>query len=251
MKQLASIGSLAIIVCLGATAMAQETADHHDARALEVLRAMSQYKTSLGTAVITGTILADARLDAGLIVSNASELKVTIKRPASLHFWRFDGVDSRELYFHDGLLTVFGTEHDLYAQAEIPNEIDAALEFALEELEVEAPLMELVKSDPLSHLVEDADAVMYLTDKARIAGVDCHHIAIRMAEADVQVWVEEGDRPLVRRITITIKWEGGAPRFTADLTWESNPDIGDDAFRFRPPEGATQIEFVNAPGAGQ
>ena len=145
MKQIASIGSLAIIVCLGATAMAQETTDHHDPRAIEVLQAMSQYKASLKTVVITGTIMADARLDAGLIVSTASELKVTIKRPASLHFWRFDGVDSRELYFHDGLLTVFDTEHDLYAQAEIPNEIDAALEFALEEQDVEAPLMELVK----------------------------------------------------------------------------------------------------------
>lgn len=251
MKQLASIGSLAMIVCLGTTAMAQETADRHDARALEVLQAMAQYKTSLNTAVFTGTILADARLDAGLIVSNASELKVTVKRPASLHFWKFDGVDTRELYFHDGLLTVFNTGYGFYAQAEIPNEIDAALEFAFEELEVEAPLMELVKSDPLSDLVEDTDVVVYLTDKARIAGVDCHHIVIRTDESDVQLWVEEGDRPLPRRISITIKWEGGAPRFVAELTWETDPDIGDDAFRFNPPEGARQIEFANAPGAGQ
>jgi hypothetical protein len=81
-------------------------------------------------------------------------------------------------------------------------------------------------------------------DKARIAGTNCHNIAIRGPELDVQLWVEEGDRPLPRKIMITSKWEGGSPRFTANLMWDTDPDFGQEIFEFRAPEGSTEIGFV-------
>jgi hypothetical protein len=180
------------------------------------------------------------------MVSNSTEVKVSIDRPGSLHISSFDGVQSKELFFHNGMLTVSNSERKYYARASIPEEIEAALEFALEELDVEAPLMDLIYRDTSTHLIGSQETILYLTDKARVDGTNCHHIAIRGSELDVQLWVEEGDQPLPRKIMLTSKWEGGSPRFIANLMWDSDPDFSEEIFEFKAPEGSTEIGFVQS-----
>jgi hypothetical protein len=232
-------------VCLAAGAVsADDNGVRQDARAMDVLKKMSAYKETLDRVVIHSVSLTDARMGAGLMVSNSTEAKVSIDRPGSMLISSFDGVQNKELYFHDGTLTVFNSERGFYAQASIPREIEAAMEFALEELEVEAPLMDLIYRDASVHMIGSQETVLYLTDKARVAGTDCHHIAIRADEVDVQLWVEEGERPLVRKIMITSKWEGGSPRFVANIKWDVEPDFKSDLFEFKAPEGSINIGFA-------
>ena len=71
-------------------------------------------------------------------------------------------------------------------------------------------------------------------------------MAIRLADADVQIWVQQGDTPLPRRMMITSKWEGGSPRFIADLQWQQKPKIAPGTFDFSAPEGASEIQFSPA-----
>ena len=215
-----------------------------DDRAIDVLKSMSAHSASLDQLVITGTTVSDARLPGGLMVSNPSEVKVTIDRPGSLYISDFDGIEKKEIFFHEGSLSVFSSKNKYYGQTEIPGEIEAAAEYVLEELELEAPVMDLIYRDISDHLLNSDDSIIYLTDKSRIDGTDCHHIAIRGPEIDLQLWVAEGDKPVPRRIMITSKWEGGAPRFVASLRWNLAPDIDQAIFRFTPPKGSTNIGFV-------
>jgi hypothetical protein len=233
-----------IAVMSFSTVNAQADGVRQDAKAVDVLKKMAAYKSSLDQVTIKGVTLTDARLGAGLIVTNSEEVQVSIDRPGSMHISSFDGETNKGLYFHNGLLTVFNSESKLYAQAEIPKDIDAAMEFALEELDIEAPLMDMIYRDVSAHLIGSDETILYLTDKSRVGGTDCHHIAIRGSEADVQLWVEEGDRPMTRKIMITSKWEGGSPRFIANLHWDDDPKFKPDMFEFKAPEGATKIEFV-------
>ena len=237
---------LLVSLLCASTTQAQDSSVRQDARAIEVLKSMSAYTESLDRVFIGGITFTDARLGGGLIVSNSNEVTLSIDRPGSLHISSFDGVQSKELYFHDGTLTVFNSERNFYAQASIPKDIEAAVEFALEELEIDAPLMDFIRRDASTHLIGSHDAILYLTDKARIAGVDCHHIAIRGDETDVQLWVEEGERPVPWKITITSKWEGGAPRFTANLLWNSEPVFKQGIFEFKAPEGSMNIGFAQS-----
>ena len=227
---------------------ADESAVRQDAKALDVLKRMSAYTDTFDQVVIVGITHMDARLGGGLMVSNADEVKVTIDRPDSLHITSFDGIETRELIFHQEMLTVFDSEKGFYAQASIPSGVDAALEFALEELDIEAPLMDFILRDQLTQLINSQETVIYLTDKARVAGVDCHHIAIRGPETDVQVWVEEGDKPLPRKVMLTSKWAGGSPRFIANLAWLTEPELDPGIFEFKAPEGSTNIGFVQHSG---
>ncbi len=249
MNPLAKFPIAILAAVLGASAVLAQDSDvqldvQGDARAIDVLKAMSAYTSTLDRLIIRGKSFSDAGLDAGLIVSNASEVTVTIDRPASMLVDNFDGVEHKKIFFDDGLLTVFRSARGFYAQANVPKEIEAAMEFALDELGIEAPLMDLIYRDPLAQLVSTESTVMYLTDKARVDGTDCHHIVIRYPEIDLQLWVEEGDRPVPRRLTITHKWSGGAPRFTANLSWEAEPRIEKNTFEFQAPEGSRNIGFA-------
>lgn len=234
-----------LALSLGFSSLVAQAGDaQQDAKAIEVLKQMAAYKSSIDKVTITGVTYTDARLGAGLMVSNSEEVHVSIDRPGSMHISSFDGEATKGLYFHDGLLTVYNSEKNLYAQAGIPENIDAAMEFALEELDVEAPLMDLIYKDAAARLLNSDETILYLTNKSRVGGADCHHIAIRGVEADVQLWVEEGDRPVTRKIMITSKWEGGSPRFIANLHWDTSPKFKPGQFEFKAPEGAFKIEFV-------
>ena len=108
---------------------------------------------------------------------------------------------------------------------------------------MDAPLMDLMYRDASRLWVDGEETILYLTDKARVAGTDCHHLVIRGAESDVQLWIQEGEQPLLRKIIITSKWEGGSPRFVANLKWNLSPDFDSQAFRFKAPDGAVNIGF--------
>jgi hypothetical protein len=224
--------------------LAGEQGVRQDEKALAVLQQMSAYTASLDSAIITGTSFTDARMGGGLMVANPAEIEVIIDRPGSLHISSFDGVATKEIYFHESKLTVFNSEKKLYAQAAIPTNIEEAMDYALEELDVEAPLMDLIYSDTARHLISSGETILYLTDKSRVCGVDCHHLAIRGQEVDVQLWVEEGDRPVPRKIMMTSKWEGGSSRYIANIDWKANAEIDPAVFRFKAPEGAMQIRFA-------
>jgi len=226
------------------TSFADESAVRQDAKAIDVLKSMSAYTDSLDQVVMTGVTLTDARLGGGLMVSNADEVTVTIDHPGSLHITTFDGIERTEIFFHQEMLTVINLQRGFYAQASVPHDIDEALEFALEELDLEAPLMDLILRDASTSLIGSQETVIYLTDKARVAGVDCHHIAIRGPETDVQLWVQEGDTPLPRKFMLTSKWAGGSPRHTSNVTWLTEPELDPGIFEFKAPEGSMNIGFV-------
>jgi len=223
---------------------AESGGTQQDTRAMEVLAEMSAFTGALDKVVINAVAFSDARLDQGLMVANSTEIEVVMNRPGSMLINSFDGVATKGLYFHEEMLTVFNSETMYYAQADIPGDIDDGMAFALENLGVEAPLMDLLSRKTSTNLITPEVTVLYLTDNSRVGGVDCHHIALRGPDSDVQIWIEEGDRPVPRKLMITSKWEGGSPRFWANLQWDTERKIDTKVFEFKAPESATKIEFV-------
>jgi len=235
---------LLLTLCGTNALIAGDMANKQDPRAVEVLNQMAAYTSSLDKFIITGESNADATLGAGLIVSNASEITVKIDRPSALHLSNFDGVDTKDIYLDNGKLTVFGSETNFYARADVPEEIGKGMAFALSELDVEAPLGELFFAERALEILMDGTEILYLTDKSRIGGVDCHQIAFRGPEIDLQLWVTQGDMPVPRKMVMTMKWEGGSPRYSAVLNWEPVSTFAPGTFDFKPPEGAMEIQFL-------
>ncbi len=246
MRSIMKLAAVSAAILWVATGFGHDDGPRRDAQAVEVLQAMSDYLAGLERFAVSGFGSSDARLDAGLLVANPIEVELRVQRSGSLHISRFDGESTQHLYVHEAEITLYNTAWGYYASNPVPAGIEPAMQFALDELGIEAPLMDLLYKDVFEHLVGSTDPVLYLTNKSRVGGVDCHHIAIRNAELDIQLWVEEGERPLPRQLVLTSKWEGGAPRFVAQLDWDTEPDLDEGEFEFEPPDGASRIEFTQA-----
>lgn len=246
MKLTVKFTTVMLLILAGSVTVANAAENQKDPRALEVLNRMAAYTGSMDQLVIKGEIFADARLDAGLIVENPSEIVIRIDRPGSMYVENFDGVNTRKIYINKGQLTVFNSEHNFYARAQVPENIKDAMQHAMEEFDIDMPLGELFFADSAIALMTDQDTLLYLADKSRVRGVDCHHIAIRGNEIDLQLWVEEGERPTPRKISMTMKWEGGSPRSTALMEWSNAKGLDKSVFDFKAPEGAHEIRFVGS-----
>lgn len=239
------IAAITLLIFTGASTLAAAGENQKDPRALEVLNKMAAYSGSIDQLVLKGEVFADARLDAGLIISNPSEIIIKVDRPGSLFLQTFDGVDTKQIYIHEGMLTLYSSETNFYARSEVPKSIDEAMRFMIDRLDIELPLAEVIFAESGIELLTDQDTIMYLTDKARIAGVDCHHIVIRGQEMDLQLWVEAGDQPTARKMTMSMKWEGGSPRRSALMKVSKKDKLDARTFEFKPPEGAQEISFVS------
>lgn len=245
MKILLRSIALMAALSIAQTGFAQDIAAVREAKAVEAIQQMSQFIDSLEEYAIKGSSSSDARLPGGLVVSNLQDINVVFDLPGSMHFEKSDGEGTQHLIIHEGHLTLFNSEEGYYAHAETPEGVEQAVNFAFDELEIDLPLMDLIRKDTFSHLVDTNDSVLFLTDQARVKGVPCDQVAIRSAELDIQIWIQKGETPLPRRLILTSKWSGGAPRFVADMEWDLSPSIAKDEFDFTPPEGASEIVFAS------
>jgi hypothetical protein len=55
--------------------------------------------------------------------------------------------------------------------------------------------------------------------------------------------VEQGERPLPRKVVITTRYEVGEPQFEATMQWDLKPKIDASTFVFSAPKGAREIPF--------
>jgi len=219
------------------------SAEEIDARAL--LEEMSAEIAGLAAFIVQGDAYSDARLAAGQIIEHSSQVTLRLRRqPGAVRVSNHKAEGTTEVYFDDGRLAVYTSDRNYYAQTEIPKDVDSMLEFAVDQVGVEVPLLDFVSANIADHMLADADEVSYL-EKSLIRDKLYHHIGIRSSEVDVQIWVAVEGRPLPGKLVITSKWEGGAPRFVAFFNWDTAPTFSGNLFEFEPPDGAIEIDFLS------
>ena len=213
-----------------------------DSQATNILKKMSEEIAGLDKFIVTGDGYVDARLDAGQIIEHSMDVTMRMNRPDSMRITNRDAESTKEIYFGSEVLTVYSQAHNFYAQADIPAGVNAAVDFAVNELGIEAPMLDFISNDVAGHLLEDSESVQYL-GLSLFRDMTYHHIGVRTSEADLQFWVAAEGPPLPGKMAISSKWEGGSPRSVFFFSWDTNPDFGRQSFSFEPPAGSTRIEF--------
>lgn len=237
-----------LVMCMtSSSAFAGSDPDNWDAKALEVLKQMNAYTDSLNKFVIEAESYRDASIGEGLVISNAYKTTVSIDRPHALHSVTESGSQTSEIYLNKGALTIYSGKQKFYSRSRVPEPLDDGLMFALEELHVETPLLDLLIVNALDRLMSPEMEVVYVTGDSLIRGVDCHHVLISGRLVDMQVWIEKGEKPVPRRTLMTYKYGEGLPRNEAFLEWKAVDGFNKSEFEFVPPDGASEIDFIDAP----
>lgn len=233
---------LALLSCglLAGLASAQE----RDPR--DLLGRMSDEIAGLESFILSGDAYADARLDAGLIIENSSQATLRVHKPDLIRITNKTAEDVKELYFASGVLTVYTKSKNFYGQTAIPDGADSALDYAVNELGIDLPMLDFLSNDVAKLMLENATDVQYV-GISLVRGKIYEQVAIRTAEIDIQIWISAEGRPLPGKMSLSAKWDGGSPRTVVFMDWDTDPQIPEGELQFVPPDGATKISFETRP----
>ena len=173
--------------------------------------------------------------------------KVTLSRPDRLRVdaERSDG--ARSLILFDGKnMTTFDESANVYAQAPQPGTIDETVIHFVRDMGMRFPLAVLLISRLPEELQNRVQAVDYV-EKTTTLGAPAHHLIGHTSTVDFQLWIADGDKPLLVRALLTYRNAPGQPQFRAQFSdWDLGVNPPDSMFSFTPPAQAKQIPFASA-----
>lgn len=234
-----------VAACIGATVVLSAPAaqSQDDAAAKKILKTMSDYVAS--QKVISLMYDSDIEVvDSDLQkLQFASSGQLLLSRPDKLRASRMGGYTDVEFILDGATFTAHDRASGAYAQAAAPGTVDKVIGDLREEYLVEAPGADLLLSNAFETLTENVFHARHIGHGV-IDGVDCDHLAFRTDDADWQIWVEIGQRPIPRKYVITSKTVAGAPQYTLRIKeWKTDAPIAANTFAFSPPASAKKVDF--------
>ncbi len=241
----------AIGLALAASPVPTEAADpktpQEPPHAEQVLRAMSQYLAKAKAFSYHAEVEFDQILPGGPKIRLAGAVDTAVARPGRLFVDYRDDVSGRVVWFDKGQLTLLDPAASTYAQISGPVDIDGMVAKLEKDLGVTLPLAEFAESDPAAALTRGVEYAHYV-GVHDVEGVHCHHVVLRRADLDLQVFVEIGDKPLPRKLVFEYPNQPGSPQYTASITeWSFEPPAV-DLFTAKLPEDAATVEFLPVVG---
>lgn len=213
--------------------------------AMDALTEMGNYLQKLKSFTVSSTVSKDEVLLTGqkILVTGTSEM--TTRLPDRLHgTLKIEELDRDIEYFYDGkTFTIFDNDTKYYASFKAPATVVELLDIAQERYDVEIPLRDLFYWGTEEARTDDIQSALFI-DASRVDGIACKHYAFRQEDVDWQIWIEDGETPLPRRLVITSKLENGQPQYISTMAWKTALELPDSTFTFTPSEGARQIDFV-------
>jgi hypothetical protein len=228
----------------GSLVSAQETGST-DAQARAVMKRMADYLSQAKRFSVTVDTGFDAVQEFGQKIEFGETRRIVLSRPGHLRIdaTKRDGSKS-ELIFDGKDIALFFSRENVYATVARPGTLDQAVDYFTNDLDMRLPLAEMLSSKLAQELPALVLEAAYV-EKSFIAGIPCDHVAFRGDQADLQLWVAQGDKPLPQRVVITYTRIDGRPQFWAQFSkWNLAPDVPDSLFVFKPPAGAAKIAFA-------
>ncbi len=208
-----------------------------------VLNRMTSFLEGLNSFSIRSNATRDEVVAFGYKLQHNESSTLTVQKPNRLRSEVIGDIRDRT-YIYDGKnLVIYSPNENVYATAPAPDTLGKLLG-GLINAGIEMPAIDVLVQANNGNITEDVRGGI-LVGETLIEGVACDHLAFRQADADWQIWVEQGARPLLRKLVVTTRYEVGDPQYTATLHWDLNPKIDKNTFVFTAPKDANKIPFAN------
>ena len=217
--------------------------------AREVVRRACEYLRSLDRFSVAAEISYDEVLAAGYKLQYSRAGRLLVERPDRFRFDSESDKGYRTVWYDGESLTIYDEDLNVYATFEAPDTIDATLDL-LADRGIAMPLDDLLYSEPCAGLGEHVESGYYV-GLNYLDGAFYHQVLLATDAVDVQLWVEDDETALIRKIVISYGEEPGEPQFIAVLRdWDAAPAPAPANFVFTPPVGAQKVDFL-ATGGGR
>jgi hypothetical protein len=148
-------------------------------------------------------------------------------------------------FIYDGKkFTVYAPLLGIYATVPAPATNQEVLDTVYNRYGIALPLEDLVRwTEPNAiHPVNLKSA--YKLGTATLDGVKTDHYVFRGDQLDWEIWIQQGDQPLPRKLVIVDRTNAALPAFTSRLAWKVNPSLTDADFAFNPGKNDVPIELA-------
>jgi hypothetical protein len=229
------------LIALGARTIS--TRPGVEPKADEILQRMSEYLISARQFKFDAYKTVDVVLDSGQMIQLSDTTRVSLSRPDKLLAKSKGDTNNEHVWYNGKTLSVWSPEQNSYATADVPSTIDKMMDYVVEKYGAAIPLADLAVSDPYKSAIQRVQSGHYL-GLHYVRDLKCHHLAFRQEGFDWQIWIDEGTKPLPRKLVITYKELLGHPQFTAIFDkWDMSPRLSDKLFTFKVPRNAKRIEM--------
>ena len=238
-----SVGPAAPAAASAATG--SDTAIERDPAAIKALEDMSTYLRAVKAIQVHVVTSRDEVLVDGQNVTFSGTVDMIAERPNHL---RVEVITDKQhrMYFDDGkTFSVWARRANYYATIPAPPTLRELADTLADRYNLELPVADLFywgEGKSTADIVGASDL-----GASQVDGTTCEHYAFRQEGADWQLWIQQGDYPLPRKLVITTTTDPARPRFSSVITWNLAPSYNDAAFTFDPPKDAKKIALAEAP----
>jgi hypothetical protein len=225
--------------------------DPVDPDAVAALREMSAFLTSLNTFKLTATTSMDVITTEDQKVQMDSVTNYQAQKPNGLRIDLVSDMKTRQFYYNGSNFTINAPQLGYYSTVAAPPTIKEFLRQLYDKTGIELPLEDLFRWADEDTSDIDKLKSAFSVGTATIDGTRTDHWAFRTDDFDWEVWIQEGDQPLPRKLVIIDRTDPLRPMYSARLQWELNPALDPAVFTFAPGPDAIAIQMASAQGAGQ
>ena len=246
----------AIGVCLGLAAVAPSWAAPQappaaaapatpDPAAVEALRAMSAYLQSLSSFELV------SRTSLDLVTNDDQKIQLDgvatykVRKPDAFVIDVVSDEWNRRFIYTGREFTMYAPKLGYFSTWPAPATIRETIADVETRFGLSLPIDDLFRwGEPDGARVDALDSG-YLVGVETVEGVKTNHYAFREDHIDWQVWIQQGDQPLPRKVVIVDRRDATQPAYIARLTWTLNPALTDATFAaYRPGPDAKRIRTM-------
>jgi hypothetical protein len=214
-----------------------------DPASIQALRDMGAYLQTLKRFRVSTELTGERVLADGQKLSHTATADIDVERPSKMRALMHSARSERQIFYDGSTVTLYSPAQKYYSTVEFTGSLGDLINRLRERFGVEVPLSDVF-------LWGTPAAPLDKIESAMNAGQDyvgeelCDHYAFRQANADWQIWIATGSRPLPRKVVITNRTDEARPQSMSLIEWNVKPAFKDAVFKFAPPKGVTKIDIV-------
>jgi hypothetical protein len=215
-----------------------------DPKAVKALSDMSTYLRSLTTFELNTQTSLDVVTNDGQKIQLDGTARYRVRKPNAFVIDIVSDTWNRQLVYNGREFTLYSPKRGYYATVPAPATIKETIAEIETKFGISVPLDDLFRWGDADGARAEALDSAFLVGTDTVDGVKTNHYAFREGQIDWQVWIQQGDQPLPRKLVIVDRRDAAQPGYAARLTWTLNPPLSDDVFVFRPDKDAKRIRIT-------
>jgi hypothetical protein len=213
-----------------------------DSKAVNALRTMGAYLRTLKSFSVDVKGAKDEVMDDGQKILISGTVKYLVRTPDRLRAEINTDRKQRTIYYNGKTITLFAPRMHYYSTVNAPPTVMQMLDTVSAKYGVELPVADLFLWGTPRDGVSALKQAKYI-GPSTVDGIQTDQYAFRQNGTDWQIWIEQGSRPLPRRLVITSVDQPEKPQYLATMMWDLTPNTDDSNFAFAPPQDAHQIPW--------